>query len=52
MMLAVYHGLDDAPLWVWIAIAAIASIVLVGVIWCIAMVVRGTWRYFRERTNR
>lgn len=51
-MLAVYHGFDDAPLWVSIALAAIASIVLIVVIWCIAMIVRSIWRYFRERTNR
>ena len=49
MMLAYPHGFD---LWLWIALAAITLIVLIVVIWCIAMIVRSIWRYFRERTNR
>ena len=51
-MLAVYHGgLNELP-WVTLVLAGIASIVLAGVICGIAVIVRGIWRYFRERTNR
>lgn len=52
MTVAVYHGFDDAPIWVPIALAAITLIVLIIVVWCIVRIVRSTWRYFRERTNR